>query len=75
MKTAKIKSMILCYDLKCYDYQYIPKRNKKNFVKKGKKVKKNYQVSKKSIYICPTKIRNKKKQKKIDWQILKRGKK
>jgi len=52
MKTAKIKSMILCYDLKCYDYQYVSKRNKKNFVKMVKKVKKNYQISKKSIYIC-----------------------
>lgn len=52
MKTAKIKSMILCYDLKCYEYQYVSKRNKKNFVKMEKKVKKNYQISKKSIYIC-----------------------
>lgn len=69
MKTAKIKSMILCYDLKCYDYQYIPKRNKKNFVKMEKKVKKNYQISKKSIYICPIDIRKIEKQKKIGWQI------
>lgn len=69
MKTAKIKSMILCYDLKYYEYQYVSKRNKKNFVKMEKKVKKNYQISKKSIYICPIKIRKIKKQKKIGRQI------
>jgi len=69
MKTAKIKSMILCYDLKCYDYQYVSKRNKKNFVKMEKKVKKNYQISKKSIYICPIDIRKIEKQKKIGRQI------
>lgn len=69
MKTAKIKSMILCYDLKCYDYQYIPKRNKKNFVKMEKKVKKNYQISKKSIYICPIDIRKIEKQGEVGWQI------
>lgn len=53
MKTAKIKSMILCYDLKYYHYQYVSMRNKKIFIKVVKKVKKNYQISKKVFTFAP----------------------
>jgi glyoxylate utilization-related uncharacterized protein len=52
MKTAKIKSMILCYDLKCYDYQYIPKRNKKKLCENGKKSEKRLSnIKKKYLHL------------------------